>query len=245
MVITELGVVPLSSILKGNEELSFNVSDITNKIQNAFREIAATASGNFGWSGILYPRGNYLLINVPVTTATDVRQYIMNTLTGAWCQFTGQQANCWALLNEELYFGGTGGVVFKADSGRNDNASTIDICLKTAFNYFDDRVRNKRFTLARPLLGTEGSFELNFDVDTDFRSRGNLGKITVTGSTGTEWDDSLWDIPDWAEPNESLSNWYSVTGFGRSAALRLQGKISNVELELSGFHIIFEPGGVF
>jgi hypothetical protein len=197
LVITEQGVVPLSKVLAGNEEITLQFSFITDKIQDAFRSVAAARGTNFGWEGQLYPRGNFLLINIPVTENTSSHQYVMNTLTGAWCRFTGQDAFSWSLLSEELYFGGNGGVVYKSDNGSNDNGSNISVTLKTAFNFFNDRILEKRFVLARPHISSDTGTSFAFGLDVDFQDSAVAATVTATSETGMDWGDT-WDTKECA-----------------------------------------------
>ena len=79
--------------------------------------VAATDSGqgSFGWQATLYRKGNMILFNVPESSGT-YKQHVINTLTGAACRFTDMDANCWGIYNGDLYFGSSGGIVYKAES---------------------------------------------------------------------------------------------------------------------------------
>jgi hypothetical protein len=245
LIITEQGVVPLSGILKGNEELTFEFTEITDKIQDAFRDVAVLRASNFGWEGILYPRGNYLLINIPIVEDGTSHQYVMNTLTGAWCRFTGQDASTWAVFNEELYFGATtGGIVYKADTGSSDNNANICPTLRQAFNFFNDRVLEKRFNLGRPLLTADNSLTFSFGVDVDFEVGSAVSETTTTGELGQDWGDA-WDSGSWAAGDIFSKNWLSVAGVGRSASVKLFGDFKDVNFSIDGFNIVYEPGGIF
>jgi hypothetical protein len=54
----------------------------------------------------MYPKAGWLLINVPVANNTTYHQYVVNTITGAACKFTGMNASTWGMYNNNLYFGG-------------------------------------------------------------------------------------------------------------------------------------------
>jgi hypothetical protein len=71
-----------------------------------------------------YPQGSYALFNIPITSTTAI-QYVVNSQTGAWTKFTNQNASSWAAYNGDLYFGGQGGIVYKADTGTDDNGANI------------------------------------------------------------------------------------------------------------------------
>ena len=44
----------------------------------------------------------------------------MNIVSGAWCKFTGWDANSFASFQDELYYGGKNGCVYKCDTGEQD-----------------------------------------------------------------------------------------------------------------------------
>jgi hypothetical protein len=104
LVITEDGLVPLSAALQSSR-LNPRVT-LTDKIQSAVSEAVAAHGSNFGWQALPYPKGYQLYLNVPVTSNTQVEQYVMNTITKQWCKFQGWNANVWETFNHTLFFGG-------------------------------------------------------------------------------------------------------------------------------------------
>jgi hypothetical protein len=104
IIITERGGIPLSKALALGENVG-NYDTITDIIQNAFNDAARAQPDAFGWEGLIYPRGRYGLINVPISESLTSHQYIVNLDTGAWCRFKGQDAYCWSLHKERLFFG--------------------------------------------------------------------------------------------------------------------------------------------
>ncbi len=81
-----------------------------------------------------YPNGTMLILNVPVAVGIQ-QQYVMNTITKQWCNFTGWPANCWELYADAPYFGANGYIgkawTTQADAGQNINCNALQ-----AFNYF-------------------------------------------------------------------------------------------------------------
>ena len=104
-------------------------------------------------------------------------QFVMNTITGAWCRFLNIDAQCWELFNDRLYFGSTDGKVYKWDVGSGDYSGDEDLGInarvQTAFNYFDTRGWKKRFTAIRPIINTDGSTVLpGVGLNVDFGTNG-------------------------------------------------------------------------
>ncbi len=241
ILITEAGLIPLSGVLRNTE------SDrvfLTDRINNAFRQASILYSGNFGWQAIAYPRGHYMLVNIPTSESADAEQYVMNTDTGAWTRFTGQRACSWCLLNEKLYFGGIDGKVYQADYGTSDAASNIEVDMKGAFSFLGDKQRNKRFVMARPTVTADGDVSFAFNVDVDFGNRTISDTVTISENTGAEWDEASWDVDDWVSDAVHSTNWYTVTAIGRSVAPRLSGNFQNIMFSISAIDYLYEPGGL-
>lgn len=106
IIMTDLDFVFLSNAILG-EEANTNLTKISGAIQDA-----AANAGQFGWDAIVYPLRKYLIFNVPA--GDEYVQFLMNTVTGAWCRLRDLEANCWAVFNGDLYFGSSDGVVYRA-----------------------------------------------------------------------------------------------------------------------------------
>src|SRR5262249_37724949 len=151
------------SAMLGTSPSGAGKSAITDKIVGAFRDSYRSAGTNHGWQLIEYPKQNLLVANVPIAERVTQHQYVMNTNTGAWCRFTGMNANCSALLGAALYFGGNNegagqtGVVYRYDSDYLDGASPVVATIQTAYSTFGTAA-NKLFTLARPLFLSPPSY---------------------------------------------------------------------------------------
>lgn len=238
-ILTEQGIIPMSQVLQDGD------SGITDKIRNSFREAARLYKGNTGWEVIEHPRSNMLIVNVPITTSTTSMQFVMNTLTGSWCQFTGINSFCWSLLNEKLYFGGASGVAYEADYGSNDNGAAIPFQLKQSFSYMGDRARVKQFLMARPLVMGDSAMRFAFNVDVDLTDRPLSTSITTVGTSGSLWDSATWDVSPWDSGSSyQQGNWYSVSGIGRCAAPKIAGSAKNAPFSLSAIQAIFKVGSI-
>lgn len=240
-IITQYGFIPVSQIVQKNNDREAYENIVP--INDAFRQAAELYGDNSGWEAIQYPKGNMLIVNVPLASNTAAEQFVMNALTGAWCRFTGVQATCWGTLNDAAYFGGTDGKVYKFDSGETDNGSAIQATISTAYNYFGDDASIKRFTLLRPFITSTDAVSLKLGVDVDFQGRRLAETATTVGAGGTPWG-SPWGSP-WS-PNESpRAEWFCIEGIGRAASAQLRGDFSDLSLSLSAFSINYELGGMF
>ena len=240
LVITRDGVLPLSKALLSSR-LNARIA-VTDKIQSAMAESVMTYGGTFGWELIQYPNASMLLLNIPVSPALKY-QYVMNTITGAWCRFTGWNASCWALYNDEIYFGTDSGVN-KAWDTHADNGANITGDVIPAFSYFGNRAQSKRWTMARPILAADGTPSLLLGLNTDFETTTPIGVPTLANSTAALWDSAVWDTGLWGGGLQIQKNWQTVFGLGYSASLHMKitSKYYNVRWQATDY--VYEPGAV-
>lgn len=235
-IITDDGVISLLKAMQFDRSAQRQAS-ITDRIQPLFASYVRSGRTLFGWQGIAYPAGNWAVFNIP-TSATGRVQLVMNTITGAWCRFTGWQANCFGLLGDDLFFGGPTYVV-KADAGRSDGGAAIVGDVKTAFNYFRDRARLKSFKLLRPVLSTNGTPNPKIALNVDFKDELPTGVPSFTAS-GAQWDVAKWDAADWVGGDTISLNWTGVAGYGRCAAVRMRTSSTNATMALQAFDLIYD-----
>jgi hypothetical protein len=232
--------VSLSTILSGQTESGA----LTDKIAPTFLSSAALYSGNFGWEITRYERGRYLIYNIPIVSGSQSHQYIRNSITGAWCRFTGWNASCFALFNDALYFGTFDGKVLKAEASEADRDSAIPYSLMTSYNYFGDRERQKHFKLVRPILTANNDLTVGLAMSTDRSAVNDLDTVTIEAVGGSEWDSFAWDTTPWAGDLVANNDWYAVNGIGRAGALMMAGSAKDVSFNISAFHVTFDTGGL-
>ena len=220
-IITTSGLIPLSKALPFNpssqRELAF-----TMRIQNAVLQAAQLYSTNFGWEVMLYPAQTMMILNVPIQTNGVATQYVMNAITGAWCSFTGWNANCFERFNENLYFADNLGNVNIAYTGRTDFNNVIVADMKCAFNFFEQPGLNKNMTMVKPYLTADGSVTPTMGVDVDFGSSVLQAPITTTITNSALWDTGTWDVSSWSGGTITVANWYSVQALGTALAVRMK-----------------------
>lgn len=214
---------------------------ITSKIRETFNVQARNYKANFGWQGIVYPKGRFALINVPVAEGASQVQFVQNINSGEWCRFTSMNANCWGILNDELYFGGNSDVVYKADTGYQDNGGQIQGEIKTAFDPCKSPGRNKLFNLLRPLLVTNGTAELTAGVNVDYNNTIPTGTLSASaGDTGL-WGTGLWGTSQWGGAGLLIRKWLTVGQIGTTVAARLRVAGNGISVQVNGFDINYQP----
>lgn len=223
-LITEQGVIPISQVLPFDPSADRSVA-ITARIQNAMAQASQMSKGNFGWQIISFPAQQLALLNVPLTENSQQQQYVMNALTGAWCQFIGWNANCFEIYQDNLYWGGNSGQINQGYVGSSDGFTSIPADLQCAFNWLDEPGKVKRMTMVQPLLNLGGNLTPTMAVDTDFQTSTAVAPIgTLTG--GAQWDSAIWGASVWPGLAISFVQWLSVDAIGHALAIRMRVNIT-------------------
>ncbi len=240
LLINQDGLSPMSTALQ-SDRLDQR-AELTDKIQNAV-SAAVTAYGmNFGWQVIPFPKNNMLVMNVPVVAGSSQQQYVMNGITKSWCNFTGWEANCFELYNDSLYFGGNG-FIGKAWDTLADNGVNIQTNGKQAFNYYGG-MEEKRFTLIRPTMLSDGIPSALCSVDVNFQDVDPTGTLSYSGVTFAAWDAAVWDTGIWGGTYNIVRNWQGVTGLGSCASIRLKTAAKDIALQWISTDIVMEKGSI-
>ena len=240
VLITEDGFVSLSNVL-GKDRSQVDSSAISAQINSVVNEAARLASGNFGWQAVLYPRGKMLVFNVPLDGDTS-HQYVFNTLTKAPCRFTGMDANCWTTFDDNLFFGGKDGKVYKADTGTNDNGSNIDCVVIPAFNEFNDGGLVKIASLAKIIFEAEGDVAFAFQVFKNYLVPEFIDVSAAVASSSSLWDSAIWDSSVWG--GETIREyWRGVNGRGHALALGISLRPGESEVSITDLKLMFQTGG--
>ena len=240
-VITQDGAISLSAFLP-IDQVAASGQAISTNIQNEFLASTRAYSTIFGWQSILYPQGSYSLFNIPLSSTESV-QYVVNSQTGAWCKFTGQNAACWSLYNGDLYFGAQdGGVIYKADTGTSDNAADIDWKIRPSFSYYGSRGNKKIFSLCRPHFISSGVPSFAIDLNLDFSDINPTNIPTPSETASALWDVSKWDESYWAEEVTSAA-WTTVFGMGECASPTIRGGTKTISISFTAYDMIWQQGG--
>lgn len=241
LVLTTDGAFPLSkAMLTDRSQLNLAATD---KIQTLFNSDAVSFNTNFGWQPIIHPAGQKLIINVPETENSVSKQYVMNTANGSWCRFLEWNANCFETLGNDLYYGGDG-VVYKADTGTDDDGSEIQAVVQQAFSYFGNKTAIKKFQMARPIFLSEGDINPAVLMNVDFNQNRTTVAPSFTGDSGSAWDDFDWDVAAWESGDTVSKRWQSVSGVGYSGGIRVVASVKDIGCKWQSTDIVYEQGGV-
>lgn len=240
------GVLPLSKAL-GQDRGATAAIAITKNINNAMNEAARLYKGIFGWELVPYPKGTMAILNVPILASAQQYQYVMNTLTGAWCRFTGINANTFCVFLDDLYFGGNDGVVYMADTGGYDDGVQIDAIGQGAYNYYKSPGQLKKWEMLQPIITTDSDGRPTVGISTDFKDNAQLGTPTVSTVASALYDDAIWDTDMYAIEGRTVSDWAAISGVGQCASIHFRASTSTAGetvMRLNGFNTLFRRGGI-
>jgi hypothetical protein len=258
IALTQNGTFALSTAIQ-SASIDYKTA-LSYKIVNAFTEAASLYGANFGWETRLFPAQNALIVNIPVAEDGTHYQYVMNTITKAWCKFTGWNAEDFVVFNKELYFCGHGWNeytspsnnqlgIYKAWSGFVDGASAaygnaIVAYGKAAFNYYGSMGLEKRYPMVRPIISANGPTTYLTGIDVDFQDTtitGSGGSITFTAGA---WGSGIWGTSLWGGSYNIVKQWTSPPcPPGYCAALKLQVTSNSVGVRWLSYDMVFEKGG--
>lgn len=245
-VITRSAVYPLAKSLRVSD--TDKRVGLTRKIQRVFAETAEKHKDLFGWQVLLYPEASMLIVNVPFLNFPDRNivyswQFVMNTMTGAWCRFTNQHSEAWLAFDGKLYFA-LHNRVNQAWNGESDRGAPVVGKAKTAFSSLGTG-RQKQVKMVRPIFQANRDITLQLGIDVDYADNvGQTSKASYTQSLSL-WDDAVWNYSVWNGSSLTIARWRSVNAkLGRTAALRLRVSAKDVSMLWIATDLLVEDGGL-
>lgn len=241
-ILCEDGVWPLSKALQ-----SATVDKkpmLTDKIQWAFNGYYKQFGTQFGWQFALLPKGPALLVNVPIGFQRSY-QFVMNTMTGAWCRFVNWNAECMLVQDGKLYFA-SNRTIREGWTGLKDLNAAITGTAATAFSYGPAKARGKKINLAQPILQGSAGIEVSLALDTDFNQRRALTTQASFLSNIALWDSAIFDQAIWSGGQVAVNKWKAVKHKpGGAFSLRLRVQVKDIEVSWAATNFIGEAGGIF
>jgi hypothetical protein len=243
LLLTQDGLVPLASALQSSR-LDPRVN-LTDKIYYPISQAATLYYANFGWQIQYFASENMLILSIPTTSGME--QYVMHTITKSWARFTGIQAYCWEVSGDNtMHFGGDG-FVGNFYAATSDAGANITGVVQQAYSYFDTPGQNKRFTMVRPILQSDGGIpSVLCGLSVDFQPIDNSGAVSFNPTTQTVglWDSGVWDSNKWGGGLITTRIWQGVTGIGFAGSINLTAVAQGIELHWASTDYVYEAGGV-
>jgi len=167
----------------------------------------------------------------------------MNTVTGAWCRFSGWNAYCFEVFQDRLYFGGVG-VVRQAWTGQGDLGANIVADAKHAFTDFGAPGQQKIFRLARPTIQTDGRPGVLIGMNVDYEDVQPTGILSPGAINISTWGSTTWGGGVWGGGMTTDRDWESLSAIGIVGAFRLKVSSKDARVRWSATDVVFEPGSI-
>lgn len=241
-IITQDGVISISNAVK-LDRAAIVQNSLTQPISPSWSEAVSQYAAYNGWEILTFAPSKMVIINVPAPGAP--MQFVMNSVTGNWCRFTGIPAQTWAVWQDKLYFGGQG-VVYRGDVGSADDASPIEALYVGAYTRLSSGIAPKQAKLLTVSM-VIGPFSKPYaGVSVDYKTKIPGGSLSIpTGAAGI-WGVSVWDGAVWAG-DMTVRKVVSASGIGISMAPTIRAVINGNNAadsgcDLIGGSIVFETG---
>lgn len=235
------GLLPLSKLLQ-SATVNYQQA-LTNKIDTAFAAATSAYGDNPDWGITAYPTGNLLFVNVPIA-ANYAHQYVMNTITGAWCRFTGLNASAWCVFDQSLYLA-TSDKIGKFGITTSDFGAAIVATALPAYTYAGLRGKVKHYKLLRPILTADQKTWIRLGGKVDFRSATDISQTAVADGAASLWDTATWDSGVWAGGKETYLPWASIGVYpGNAFSLLLEVSSSTATMSWIATDYVVEAGGI-
>jgi hypothetical protein len=242
VIVTEDGFISVETMLSKDRAETARRA-ISAQINRAVNDATRLYGSLFGWEPFIYYKGAMILFNVPQSSST-AHQYVFSTITGKPCRFTGLNALCWALMNDEAYFGTADGRVVKFDTGTSDSDVAIAGDVLPAFSYFGSKDRVKAFRKAQPIFRSSGNPTPALDLNLEFQITAPSAVATPLPASAAKWGVAKWGVAKWGSSNLIFKGWRGLRGIGRAASLRIRVNTTSARPSLIATDFIFDKGGV-
>lgn len=249
MILTEIGLLPMSQIVEMDAAVLSDKA-ISQMIRTAYTTAVQISRGVFGWCMTTLPQSNMAIVNVPGAGSTVTQQFVMNTVTGAWCRFFGWAAVSWGYQNGAVYYGDAIGNVLRAEYGPNDSGATIQAYLLPAYSDLGVPGHQKYVSLIKPVIYSDLGVAFSVGVGVDYQVPVVSTQGSVSAAGWFTWDVSKWDGPDaWRSSTVTIA-WNGQSNIGTMISpafvLNLDGSASGsaFNFRIYSFEIVYEAGGV-
>ena len=250
VILTEQGAVPVSQIIV-KDPAALALAAISKAIQPDWMTDAAARS-TANWEIVKWPSHSMAIISMPIISEGQTAQcYIVNIETGAWCKRVGWDAQCFALHDDQVYFGTADGMVMAADRTGYDNAANYECVAIFAWDHLGAVSFEKTVVSARAQFVASTTFNPQISISTNYI----VDLPTPPGvypdtDLVDVWDTGLWDEAMWDSSGTSMpvnTRWVSIGQSGYVVAPQIQvtvGTSATPDVELAILDLLVEQGEV-
>ena len=222
VVICQDGYFPLGKAL-ATANAGDSVVAFSNNIRGLVIDRTSLNSWREGWQSIVYSKKGYAIFNVP--NAAQFEQHVINVSTGAWCRFTGLNAYCWCVFDDNIYFGGIDGV-YEYDSGYSDDGVEIEGEIKQAYGDLGTPYL-KKLSLLNPRTASSAPYSLTCYTNADYKDR----KLNYTSNIGYSGG-TLWNTKYWSKTGDPIGTYWAATETDRINSQWIMNSTAGVKISV-------------
>lgn len=247
LIATEGGIVPLSAVFS-EDMVDLSLAAATRPIEPEWTAEAALRT-TYPWEFIKWERANQLVTVMPAGVSDDLRSFVRNMETKAWCEYTGWDMRCGCTFGDQGYIGTSDGEIMQIERGGDDDGALFTGRLALSFSDLGQGSAHKSILQARALFRARTPFNVRTSVSANYGLEWPAVPNSVADFPSSEWDDAQWDVGLWGtlNPYAVTQNWQSIGMAGHAVAPMVQitsGTDSRPIVELMGIDLTFRRGGV-
>lgn len=247
---TEGGMIPISAAVT-KDPAALSLSAISRNIEPTWLTEVVARRG-LPWEIVKWPEKNLAYISQPVVSdANDTGCFVVNLQTGAWSQYSGWDTRCFALHDDQVYFGSNDGTIKKAEVGGWDDVSTpYTAKYAGSWDHLGSIGAVKAIKQARSVWRTANVFSPQMSGSINYALSFPSAPNGVSEAEDSLWDAGLWDEALWDVGQDFYtynSMWVSIGKTGFSFAPQVQvtiGGANTPTAELAVFDVTYEEGGL-
>lgn len=249
MLISELGLVPISKLVNGQFSADLSQGP-SSKVQSVLSPLITELKHNPSFDLRIITSSEILMIKLPPQGAA-YEQFCMNVSTGAWCTFDNMPIVSCCLFGGEFYFATDDNRIARGLYGELDQVSidgtlgqAVQGDIQTAFNSYDTPGNLKKFVMARPVFVTRQPPSLKLRLNTQYSTQGVAGSPSFNSDPNSEWDVDSWNLGRWSSASNTYEIWTGVFGLGYYGSLRMRVRGLGGTTTFSSYHVMGEMGGI-
>lgn len=205
--ISRLGIKTISRSIQSGE---LNIGNLSDKVENLIQEFMINSPPV---SAAVYPYRRWVLFFFP--------PYLMvfdySTDKKAWYKFDGINAQSMMTIENDLFFGGSNGQLYKYERDfYSDDGVPIPWNFETPWLYLGKLSTYKKPKFLKTVIGRNSLGTLTINLYQDFKTPVGISK-TIAPGTNIYWRSSYWRVAKWrAKKNVD----YSIPLMGRGKAVK-------------------------
>jgi len=244
LIATEDGLIPLSSATQ-KDRTSLSLTALSFNIERAWRQ--EVLKRHAFWRVTKWPEKNMVFVTFQQAGGSIQYQFVVNTRTNAWCQFTGWDMQSLALFDNQIYFGTADGRIMLAERGGADDGQPYIATYIGDYSHLGAPARTKVGRMAQGIFLSSLPFKPEMGIATDFKNQMGIAPSVVDSSRQSEWDNGLWDGATWdGEGAERvMTRWVSAFRYGQYIAPVVRVAFSDEispKVQLIAFNLTYEYG---